>query len=631
MHPAPSTSTQTARSGDREWYQETFLRIFQGWFRILEATSDSYAVWQPPNGIVLNNFVSKSGLQCDGVARMLPGLAAWAAQPANPRTLEVTEERWVDPKDIIVKALTNGTDPKHPDFWGNPGPVKNQRQVEASVIAWSLWLSRDWIFERLTHEHIANIQAWLAVMAGYTDHINNWSLFTAVNHALRHALRQHGFEGSVEEVRRDLLIGDELYLQDGWCWDKRYSNIDYYNFWVFGSHNCYLRAILPDWENPLLDRALEQLSLRLRDLPMLIDAAGQNVLFGRSLPYRWGWLNGLIAAHYVGIPAPDPGLSRSMLARNLVAWLNAGSIDEGGALIENLSPDGSRGGSSSYINCGHPYWGMQAFLCLALDPDHRFWTAPPRPFPVEEGDFQIARQGPGLVFQGFKESGEVRLFNLRNPRSAERALYDKFVYSSAFPCNSATTTYRTFWDCEFALRLDDGASVGPAGILEVDTHDAHTLRVRRRYRLSSPALDAVVHTTIRIEGESYTTEHDIEVSVSKLTGAQWVEGGFALGFHRDGQARSGRDGRVHWTEVRSVGRKISIENLEGWEVLHPASKWKRVREEYEPEPNILWSRSVHYLLAVPVKGGKTRLSARHSASVSRGSLGYRYGNIPYLT
>lgn len=603
---------------DRAWYHETFLKIFRGWYRILEYTSDSFGVWQPPNGIALQNFVSKSGLQCDGVPRMMPALAAWSACEDNPATIPLEDGRKVDPREILFKALVHGTDPDHRDFWLYV-PRKNQRQVESSIVAWSLWLSRDWLMPRLSPKQVANVQKWLASCTADSDHFNNWSLFTATNHAARYTLREHGFEGSLEEIRRDLIPGDELYLGDGWMFDNKYSNIDYYNFWVFGSHNCYLRAMLPDYENPMLERSLRKLSRRLRDLPYLIDANGLHIQFGRSLPYRWGWLSGLIAAHYIGIPAIDPGLSRAMLARNLQAWLDLGSMDEGGGLRERLTPHGSAGGSSSYINCGHPYWGMQAFLCLALPDRDPFWSAPAKPLAVEESDFQEPRQGPGFVFQGFQETGEVRLFSLRNlyRAPAGNALYDKFVYSSRFPCNSATTAHLTVWDNQFAIRLPDGTPLTPEEVLEADTNDGRTVHTIRRFSLEAPdRLEAIVRTRLTIDGSGYTSEHLVEVETCQLEDASWIEGGFPLSFDRPEDLQAGGDGETEWARLASGARRVSSQNLAGWEKLSPAKEWKRLKPACEDEANILRRHSVHCLLTAPIRAGKTRFLSRHEAKVA---------------
>jgi hypothetical protein len=236
---------------DRHWFHQQFGKIFNGWYGTLKETSASHAVWETVHGIKTRSFLSRSGKQCDGVTRMLPALAAWAAQADNPPDIRLAGGELVNARHQLREIFVNAMNPEHPDFWDLPPELDwNQRQVEASIVAWSLWLSRDWLLAALSPSEIANIQQWLAANTVFTDHFNNWSLFTAVNHAARLALADRGFSGDLEALRRDLIPGEDVVLGDGWLWDARYRGIDYYNFWVWGSHHCYLKAMLPQTATP---------------------------------------------------------------------------------------------------------------------------------------------------------------------------------------------------------------------------------------------------------------------------------------------------------------------------------------------------------------------------------------------
>ncbi len=597
---------------DRAFFHDRLARLLTGWYDSLIGTSDSLAVWETGQGVKLNNFVSRSGKQCDGVTRMLPALAAWTVQRGEPTRISLTDGREIDPRHIITSALTHGTDPHHRDYWDyRPRGGRNQRQVESSLVALSLWLARDWLFDRLTKEQIANIQQWLALCTANTHHFNNWSLFTAVNHAARVALADQGFEGSLEAVRRDLLIGHDLYLADGWMWDSRYSGLDYYNFWVNGSHHAYLRAMLPDWDNPVLERALAKLDERCTDLPYLIDAGGRNVLFGRSLAYRWGWLSGLVAAHYLGRAPVDPGLTRAMLARNLDAWLGRDTLHRDGTLRERLTARGSDGGRDGYINCGHPYWGMKTFLCLAMPDEHPFWARPAQELPIDRGDFIRPRQGPGFVMRGRAATGELRLYNLRNHEN-HSALYQKLVYSTHFPCNADTSKHRSLFDNQFALRLADGVVVRPR-VQEVDVNDGRVMHLVWSFAAGEGCL-ATVETTLTAEAECYHTQHLIELEGDPPGGATWVEGGFALPLAGEEQPAVGGEGDTRWALARTGDSAIASTAVEGYaaaELWPDEATWLQAEER---EPNIIAGRAVHHLLRVALSAGRTTLAARHSAT-----------------
>jgi hypothetical protein len=609
---------------DRSWFLDVFRRLLTGWHQVLLSTSSSGVVWQAPGGIRIDRAVSRSRFEFDGVTRMVPAFAAWAAQAQNGEEIQLLDGKTIRPKEILHQIFTRAFDPEHPDFWEYaPSDRANPRQVESSIIAWSLWLSRSWLIPLLSQKEVAHIQKWLASCTTYTDHFNNWSLFTAVNNAVRVALEQHGFKGDREAIRRDLIVGDEVGIADGWLWDKKYHGIDYYNFLVWGSHHCYLKAILPgmaEKENKeiTLHRAIHRFERRLRHLGYFIDSKGRNILFGRSLSYRWGWLNGLMAAYYVGIKMPPYGLGRAMLGKNIQSWLNQGVLNEVGVLRERLSPEGSEGGRDTYINCGHPYWGMQSFLCLAFPAEHEFWTAPQEHVPVHVGDYQIPAQGPGFVFQGFKSSGEVRLFNLRNLNYPSNAMYHKLVYSSAFPANCDSGKHRTLWDNQLGVRKADGNSIDCSEVLELDVEGSTGLWLVWKFRFEADG-EATVRTTIQLKGESYQTEHRIDVKGTIPLGASWVEGGFSLG-HSGLQLEGKLSENEGWSEL--AGQKIIFsKKLGGWKELRQFNSLEKGwLTSIEPKPNIIFGHSTHFYLTVPVEAGNVRLSSEHAASLNPTSL-----------
>jgi hypothetical protein len=607
---------------DRSWFLDVFRRLLTGWHQVLLSTSASGVVWQSPGGIRLDRSVSRSRFEFDGVTRLMPALAAWAAQAQNGEEIQLLDGKKIKPKEILHQIFTRAFDPEHPDFWEYaPGDRGNPRQVESSIVAWSLWLSRSWLIPLLSAKEISQIQKWLASCTTYTDHFNNWSLFTAVNHAVRIALEQHGFKGDRDCIRRDLIVGDEVGVGDGWLWDKKYHGIDYYNFLVWGSHHCYLKAILPGLaekeKDGKLHRAIHRLERRLRHLGYLIDSKGQNILFGRSLSYRWGWLNAMVTAYYVGIKVPPYGLGRAMLGKNIQSWIDQKVLNENGVLSERLTPDGSEGGRDSYINCGHSYWGMQSFLCLAFPAEHDFWNAPQEDLPVDLGDYEVPVQGPGFCFQGFKSTGEVRLFNLRNLDYPSNALYQKFVYSSAFPANCDSKKHLTLWDNQLGIRKADGSALDAAEVMEVDVEGTTGLWLVWRFAYEGGSV--TVRTTIQLKGEVYRTEHRIEVNKLALPGACWVEGGFALG-HSGTKLEFKLNENEGWSEL--AGQKmIFSRKLEGWKELRQFSSMEKGwLSAVEPKPNIIFGHSTHFYLTAPLEVGSVRLCSEHAASLNPKSL-----------
>lgn len=619
---------------DRDWFVARFRQLLTGWHQVLRESSDSGIVWETPDGVRTDNFVNASGKQVDGITRMMPALAAWAALEANPQTLTLDDGQTIEPRKLLHDIFTRAFDPEHPHYWlPAPAHFQQQRQVESSIVAWSLWLSRHWLVPRLEARHVEQIQDWLASTTEYDAHSGNWALFVATSEAVRYALREHGFRGDLERIRKALLPLEFNRLPDGWTWDKFGHGIDYYNFWVYGSHDVYLHCMLGDEAPDDVAAALAHFAQRERDLPYLIDATGQNQLFGRSLPYRWGWLTSSVAAQYAGLSKLAPGLVRHMLGRNLHRWLETGSLNDRGTLRERLFPLGSDGGRSSYINCGHPYWGMQAMLCLALPEDHPFWRDPLEPLPIDRGDFLEARRGPGLVFQGIGQTGEVRLYNLRNHSRAADTIYGKYVYATGFACNSVSTRHLTLGDNQLLAVLPDGSTVAASDCTRVDTADPRAVEVVLHF--GDERLIAQVLTRIEIDGQTYRTHQRFDVRRAP-EGAKWVEGGFALGLGSDAEFERGGDAQHAWARRGDGQRTIETRGLAGWSEVTLDASAAAARAvgialpEVEPAgdydaPNIMFGRAAHALLSMPIEIGRTHAAAEHSATLAGESLAQRPG------
>jgi hypothetical protein len=142
------------------------LPILDGFLRNAAKTSSSFAVCDFPDGTILKNSIGKSGKTYDSVTRMMPALAAWVASArARPELLET-----------LRLMFRNAFDPVHPDYWlPAEGGRDNQRQVESSVVAWSVWVLRDKLLPLLTPRERANIQAWLASCTQQPVRRNNWA------------------------------------------------------------------------------------------------------------------------------------------------------------------------------------------------------------------------------------------------------------------------------------------------------------------------------------------------------------------------------------------------------------------------------------------------------------------------
>ena len=259
-----------------DYWQGIFDKITIGFIRNALACSDTFAVCDYPGGTFTENFLAASGSTCDSVTRMLPALAARIISPEGGAVVKVDGVDY-DLSEVMLKALANGTDPAGKDFWRYPGNRQNQRQVESSIVAWSLWLARDKIMDRFTPYQRSNIQEWLASCTVVPTRGNNWALFSAVNHAARIALSEKWSEFSGDEayLRQDLEAIDGMYRANGWYSDTAEGNAyDYYNFWVFASHCLYLDAMVGQRFPDLREKYRERLRQFLDSTPYFFGGNG---------------------------------------------------------------------------------------------------------------------------------------------------------------------------------------------------------------------------------------------------------------------------------------------------------------------------------------------------------------------
>ena len=447
-----------------------FKTIYEGFLRNARRTSSSYAVCDFEAGTKLPSMLAASGKSYVSVSRMLPALAAWHVSGRGSRSTA----------DVLTAILGNAFDPQSPDYWGAaPADQSDQRQVEASIVAWSVWLLRDLLVPQLSSGQRANLQEWLASCTKVPVRRSNWAWFTAVNQAARIGLAKNWpeFHGDQKWMDEDIAFIDTLAAPgtEGWYTDSREGPVyDYYNFWVFSSHYLYWRKI-NGAGLPAFDKRLRAF---LGRTPLFFGANGAHVLYGRSLIYRWAVLTPLVLAYEQGLWPHSPGLLRAIVRRNIEYFWSQGAYDAAhGKLRATLTPEGSDSIRESYIDNGHPYWCMQAFALFLIPRSDPFWTAPEDRLPVEAADFDERFDGTRMRLTGNSRSGEVRWYQGSAPAHYGDK-YSKLSYSSHFPFGIARSDDMTAPDQ--ALVFIDTRSGVVGRPLEGRAHAAHFIRLRDR-------------------------------------------------------------------------------------------------------------------------------------------------------
>jgi hypothetical protein len=599
--------------------EQMFLEILRGYVVAAAKTSDSYAVVEYPGATVTKNFLAYSGKSATGVTRMLPALAAWIASRRQPGVLHIDGTQY-DLLDLAGSALVNGTNPSHKDYWGAaPADAQNQRQVESSIVAWSVWLLRDTLLPQMTSEERGRLDAWLASCTQREVRRNNWAWFTAVNIAARIALKDKFEEFSYDQnfMFDDLRALDAMYAGDGWYNDDKPRHaFDYYNSWVFASHFLYWNATVgerfPEWSKVFADR----LRLYLEKMPLFFGANGSHVLYGRSLIYRFAVLTPLVLAYTQKLWPHDAGLLQRIVHSSLGFHQRVKGFDPAkGKLRETYSDRGTVDIHESYIDGGHPYWGMQAFAMWLIGRDDPFWTGESAPLPVEQADFLQPLEAPGVVLVGRKASGHVKLLQGRSSKTEThyRDKYNKFVYSSHFPFNIVQRPDVCPWDNALVLRdTRRRKSVGRGQLVESRTFGNG---IEVAYLIQYGALKVAVRTTVIADGEFETRTHRLIAPEDIDPGIDLAEGSCALGLEapEDADHTVSDDFAIAWN--RRNGYLIASWKGAGWEGI--GSAWDFGAAEtstsnvitLQMEVNTLWAAlkpgaqvvySVHYASPKPL-------------------------------
>lgn len=593
--------------------RDFFKEILDGYLRNAKATSSSYAVCDFPGGTKIPSCLTPGGKTYVSVARMLPALASYASPELDP---------------ILLATFRNAFDPAHSDYWGEPAPNRtDQRQVEASLVAWSLWRLGDRFLSQLTPQERARIQKWLASCTVVPERRHNHAWFSAINQAARLALARKWkeFSGDHQWMMDDLKALDAMASAgDGWYADSLTLPIfDYYNFWTFASHFLEWNQIAGARHPQIAARFKERLQLFLKNAPYFFAANGSHVLYGRSLIYRWACLTPLVQAYEQGLWPHSPGLLHRIVRRSLEHHRSIGSYDAmAGKLRETYSADGCPDIREFYVDNGHPYWAMQAYSFLALPPTDAFWTSIEEPLPIERADFRVRLEGPRMLLLGDRRSGQVRWIQAQGtyPHIRYRDKYIKFSYSSHFPFNVNADEKKAPWDAALVFRNPQtGNTAARAGIGESRLLD-DGVRIVWWTELDGRRIDAA--TEVRTRGEFELRRHEIKGA----EGFEALEGSAVLGFGRadtivleragNAQLLRGKNGAVATWIVEGYQAIEKTEEFFGrrdLNVIHARSAVNTLRAA--PVPRVL--ASLHYASPKPLSFRELQLLAGSSPGLPK--------------
>lgn len=159
----------------------------------------------------------EAAAQFEGFARPLWAVGALLAGVDSIQDEELAS-RVTEIVQPWLKGFIAGTDPDHPEYWGDVSDI-DQRMVEAEIVAFALLAAPAKIYDPLDDRVKANITEWLRTMNGQHMPLNNWRWFRVfANLAL---IKVCGIPQTevIEEMTADLALLDTFYREDGWSAD----------------------------------------------------------------------------------------------------------------------------------------------------------------------------------------------------------------------------------------------------------------------------------------------------------------------------------------------------------------------------------------------------------------------------
>lgn len=522
----------------------------------------------------------------------------WAIVPMLASGCEAVKPLWEKWKQGII----NGTDPSHPEYWGEVEDF-DQRLVEMAVMGMGMCLAPDSFFFTLPASAQQNLYRWLNQINDHDMPKNNWTFFRVL---VNLGFLVCGLPYPADRMEKDLSMIEEHYEGDGWYFDY-FNQREYYTMWAFHYYGLvYAKVMLQ--RDPQRSRAfIERARQMARDFACWFDATGEALPYGRSLTYRFaqGAFYAALALADAETPEIDYGVMKHLLLGNMRKWFASPIFTRDGVLTigyhyPNLLM------AEGYNAHGSPYWAMKAFLCLALPEDHPFWQAEEHAPQTPERSLQpharmlVTRSADRRHVMAF-EAG-----NHAHEHSHDEAKYEKFVYSTVFGF-SVPKAQKLLKDGAYDSMLalsEDGDTFHPRYGCE-----SFTLTERSVKSTWKPFAGVTVESEIIPVDEWHVRIHRI-CSDRELVAA---EGGYALSRNGEGTLRQE-------TDAQSAA-VIAPWGVSGVKAMHGFDEGVIVLPE--PNTNLMSPRTfLPTLMAKLPKGDSVLISAVYGTATG-GEQGWR--------
>ncbi|MEG0995581.1 MAG: DUF2264 domain-containing protein, partial [Clostridia bacterium] len=444
----------------------------------------------------------------------------WAIVPMLAGKCEGVEPLW----EKWRQGLINGTNPQHPEYWGDVEDF-DQRLVEMAVMGMGLCLAPQRFYFELPEDARRNVYRWLNQINDHDMPKNNWIFFRVL---VNTGFLLCGLPYPKERMEADFALIETHYEGDGWYFDY-FNQREYYTMWAFHYYGLIYAKVMKERDPERSQTYIDRAKRMAVDFASWFDRTGEALPYGRSLTYRFAQsaFYAALAFCEVETEAVDYGVMKHLLLSNLRKWFQKPIFTRDGVLTIGYGYP-SLLMAEGYNAPGSPYWAMKVFACLALPPEHPFWQAqekkPTTPLTSLQPHARmlIARSADGSHVMAYQAG------NHAHEHAHDEAKYEKFVYSTVFgfsvPKSNKLLKCGAF-DSVLAVS-EDGDTYHPRYGCE-----AFALAADSVTSVWHPFVGVTIETTIVPMGEWHVRVHRIHSDRELYV----AEGGYAIA--RDGEGK----------------------------------------------------------------------------------------------
>ncbi len=455
---------------------------------------------------------------------------------------------------LFRRALIEGTDPNHANYWGQTTNI-NQRSVEMAAIGLLLALTPEHGWDPLSAEQQENLAKWIAHIQQCAVPQNNWLFFTILVQAgLRRVGRADLVNTDVEKHYLDKL--KNFYLGEGWYGDGDVKNIDHYGGFALHFYGMIYATLLEDTDPELCQLFLQRANEFVEPFSYWFSDHGDTLAQGRSLCYRFATSGFWAMAGIANCDAKPLGEIKGLWARQIRLWkehpiFTTEGIMTRGYYYPNLVV------AEGYNSPTSPYWAMKAFFPLLLADDAEFWTTEERPLSITNNIYPMP--SASSLAQRVNGHSIVHFAGTIEPQF-QVDKYNKFAYSTCFGLDVNALQHGhmgSFGDNILAFSFDAGTN------WQTRMHNNEVSVETSSMLVDWSTGEQAVKTTIEIgDNGTFTRTHEFT-----LARPAWiVESGFAISnWYKEQQIIEKVDGKQAVVTLAGSNGLSQITSLDNYE------------------------------------------------------------------